>query len=349
MKIKTIVPLAVGLVIGIFAIRQTMNMIRDAKGSQQEVELMSVTIAKTDIPEYAQITAEMVTVTQTPKTPLLPRDAFSDPNALIDRVTIKSVPAGVPILASMIGPPELKPGIWGRVEDGYRAVSVKIDEATGVAYLVSPGDWVDVLAVLDQNRNGKRETVSKVILQRVQVAAIGQVLNSKAEEPGSRRAQTATLIVKVDDVPKLHMAQTRGRITLALRGQDDTVIADLGPTEEEIEEAEKEKEKELAAAKPPPVETYPEILEPPPAAPKATVLVVNSTSTAQQVEPWRVTFRDRESLEIMSVDRGAAPSAEIRLMDANATGKRKPLLPMVIENPGDGQAHKHMDHDEPSE
>ncbi|MBI4717136.1 MAG: Flp pilus assembly protein CpaB, partial [Planctomycetes bacterium] len=112
---------------------------------------------------------------------------------------------------------------------GYRAVSVKIDEVSGVAYQVKPGDWVDVIVVMDiesGSRGRKKQTIAEVILQHIQVAAIGQVTSGPAgggADAKVKPAKSATLIVPEDDVPKLHLAGTRGKITLAMRGADEQV------------------------------------------------------------------------------------------------------------------------------
>ncbi|MCH7873424.1 MAG: hypothetical protein IID33_17135 [Planctomycetes bacterium] len=76
----------------------------------------------------------------------------------------------------------------------------------------------------DRLSNGRRETVAEVVLQRVQVAAMG---NATAAMGGwgkgkARPAKSATLLVPEKEAPKLHLAQTQGKITLVMRGDDKT-------------------------------------------------------------------------------------------------------------------------------
>ncbi len=237
MKSKAIIPLAIGLVVGVFAIKYTMDTVKKAQGSVKPVTMVKAVIARQDIPATVSITEEMVMAKETPKTPLLPADAFSKTEDLIGRVAFKSIPAGSPILPTMIAPEGTMPGLMVRVKEGYRAVAVRIDESSGVGYLVSPNDWVDVFSVMEVNKNGTKETESQVILERVQVGAVGQVLGKSSEEGGGGggHAKTITLLVKTEDVPRLHLAQTRGRITLAMRGSEDTKVTrhdkpQTGPT-----------------------------------------------------------------------------------------------------------------------
>lgn len=224
MKSKAIIPLAVGLVVGFVAIKYTMDAVRKARGSNTAADLVEVVVARKDIASTSFLKPEMLAVVESPRTPLLPAHVFSKLEQLKDRVALKSIPQGSPILPSMLAPKGSEAGIEVRVKEGFRAVAVRIDESSGVGYLVKPGDWVDVLSVMEIKTGGRKETKSVLILERVQVGAVGQILNENQKEEdasANTHAQTVTLLVKVDDVPKLHFAQTRGKITLALRGTDD--------------------------------------------------------------------------------------------------------------------------------
>ncbi len=206
MKSKALVPLVVGLVVGIIAIKYTMDTVNAAKGAK-DTDLVPVVMARSDIPSTIQITPDQLIVTETPKTPLLAMDTVKSAEEIVNRVALKSIPQGVPITMSMIAPEGTLPGLIVRVKEGFRAVGVKITESSGVGYLIHPGDWVDVIVVMDVKRRSRSETISRVILQRVQVGAVGQLLNEKhTEDQGNRVAQTVTLIVKEEDVPKLHLA-----------------------------------------------------------------------------------------------------------------------------------------------
>lgn len=235
MKSKAIIPLAVGLAVGLFAIKYTMDTVKKAGGAPSET--IPVVVAAMDVPALTEIKPEMLKVVKSPRTPLLPQDVISDPEKIRGRVALKSIPLGSPLLPSMLAVEGTQPGIVGRLGEGYRAVAVKIDESSGVAYLVRPNDWVDVLVVMDTTKHGRRETISRVILQNVQVGAVGQVLSDKqeAEGRGGGHAKSVTLLVKTEDVPKLHLAETKGRITLAMRGLDDQKLSKKGPEASESE------------------------------------------------------------------------------------------------------------------
>ncbi|MFH0981639.1 MAG: Flp pilus assembly protein CpaB [Planctomycetota bacterium] len=310
---KAIIPLVLGLVIGVVALKLGIDTVRRAQGSHAVTPNLNVVVATVDIAPTVQITPEMVVVKRTPQTPLLPSEAFTKIEEVVKRVTNKTIPAGTPISPAVLAPEGTVPGLQVRIEEGYRAVSVKIDEVTGVAYQLLPGNYVDVLVVMDVNRGRQKETISRVILQHVQVAAVGQLLGDPGEEGTSHQskaAKSATLLVPAEDVPKLHLAQIKGKITLALRGgEDESIAVASNARESELtgETEEKQPEPETAAAVP----TLPSALAStlmagaPPARQPFTTTVINGPLGADASgQVLRVTYKDVDSMEVIEVSKG---------------------------------------------
>ena len=321
MKSKALIPLAVGLLVGVIAIKYSMDLSKP-KGALGDSELTTVLVARKDIPATAEIVAEMLVIAKSPRSPLIPADVFHKPDDLIGRVAVKSIPQGAPILPSMIAPPGTEPGLIVRVKEGFRAVAVKIDESTGVGYLVKPGDWVDVLVVMDVKRGqrSRPETVSRVIVQRVQVGAVGQDLGEITEEGNNTHAKSVTLLVKEEDVPKLHLAQTRGKITLAMRGQQDEQINEPAEASESevfnpdaaLAKADKKGDEgsllgglfsgfmKAAASQQQPAQPAPQ-----PEDHTHQVLVINNSASGSDApDVKRVTFKDNQSMDVVSVQEG---------------------------------------------
>jgi len=226
MKSSIMIPLVLGVVVGLVAIKFGVDAIQRAQGEPAKV--ITTVTARTDIPASAEITEEMVVAVETPATPLIPEGAFSRAEDVVGRVTAKSVPQGSVIAPLSLAPPGTPPGLTERIEEGYRAVSVKIDEVSGVAGQIKPGDYVDVIVVMRVRRGPKDETISRIILQRVKVVAVGQNLAATADGGSRKPAKSVTLLVRDVDAPKLHLAQTQGKVTLAMRGMDDRMLADTG-------------------------------------------------------------------------------------------------------------------------
>ena len=225
MKVKALVPLIVGLGIGLVAVKMGFDTIQKSKAASAERATVTAVRTVRDVPAYVELTPDMLETVETEPNIFLPKaEFFEKTEDVLGRVTGKPIPAGGPVLKSLLAPEGTSPGVEGMIEPGYRAVSVEIDEVTGVAYQLKPGNWVDVIVVMDISKGGRRsDTVAEVILQRVKVLAIGQTSPSAEVDEKSRKkarpAKSATLLVSEKDVPKLHLAATRGTLTLSMCGE----------------------------------------------------------------------------------------------------------------------------------
>jgi pilus assembly protein CpaB len=102
------------------------------------------------------------------------------------------------------------------IPTGMRAVSVNVNEVTGVAGFVAPGTRVDVLATV--NFSGSNERRNVTLLQNVKVLASDQHLDRGTVGP----AHVVTLLVVPEDAEKLALAMQEGHIQLTLRNPVDT-------------------------------------------------------------------------------------------------------------------------------
>jgi pilus assembly protein CpaB len=112
------------------------------------------------------------------------------------------------------------------IEPGMRAVSVQINETSGVSGFIQPGTRVDVLFTRTFS-NG--DAASTTILQNVKVIAYGKQLEpqTKAADPRDNvKITVATLLVTQEQAQKLALAIQRGRIQLVLRNPLDDKISD---------------------------------------------------------------------------------------------------------------------------
>jgi pilus assembly protein CpaB len=109
-------------------------------------------------------------------------------------------------------------GLAGRVDPGKRAMTVKVDEVTGVAGFPSPGDRVDV--VFTSKPGEVKSGRSEVVLQNLKVLGCGSILEKRTGDK-PQPATTVTLEVSPSEAEHLALALHEGHITLALRNQDD--------------------------------------------------------------------------------------------------------------------------------
>ncbi len=120
------------------------------------------------------------------------------------------------------GPASLK--LSELMPTGKRAVTIELDEISGVGGFIKPGDVVDVLWTFqntESNPNG--EPVTLAIFQRVPVLAVDdQLMGSKGLEGQARsRGSTATLALSPDETSFLLFARRNGEIQLSLVAKED--------------------------------------------------------------------------------------------------------------------------------
>lgn len=228
MKTRAIIPLAVGLLVGILAIKIFADVLKKARGATSAGEMTSVVCAAADINATAEVAPTMLATQNVPKT-LAPKMCFTDPKEVAGRVAAMGIAKGMPIVESYLAPKGTPPGMVARIKEGYRAMAVKVDEGSGVAGWVKPGCRVDVVALMAADSAMKKMNISRVILENVEVLAVGQDIGAKGDAEASV-TKSVTLAVLPEDVPKLHLAATKGTLRLAMRNSHDLSSSEKGTT-----------------------------------------------------------------------------------------------------------------------
>ncbi len=103
---------------------------------------------------------------------------------------------------------------------GARAVSVQINETTGISGFIFPGDKVDVILTQTIQETGeggakKNRKASETILRNVRVLAVDQRVDD--QKPEAKVAKTATLEVSAKHAEKLALVADLGKLSLSLR------------------------------------------------------------------------------------------------------------------------------------
>jgi len=154
----------------------------------------------------------------------LPVGVFHRKDRLLGRGVILPISRGELILTNKLAAENAGYGLPSLIPPGMRAVSVRVNDTTGVAGFVLPGTRVDVL--LTGNPEGVNRQETTTVLENVAVLATGQKLERNAAgEP--QTTPVITLLVSPDDAQKLTLAANQGKIQLALRNPLDTKQQEL--------------------------------------------------------------------------------------------------------------------------
>ncbi len=141
----------------------------------------------------------------------------------------RGIPAGVPITKVMVFKREAPGFLAGALEPGMRAVAVPVNEASGAAGFILPGDRVDVILTHDVRRDAPRSDggspvigghvvrfASEVVVRDVRVVAIDQQVDDFEDKAAV--VKTVSLEVTPKQAETLAVAASMGKLGLALRG-----------------------------------------------------------------------------------------------------------------------------------
>jgi pilus assembly protein CpaB len=182
-----------------------------------------VFIAAADISPGTAITGQAVKAVTWPQE-VIPPNSAATMRDIEGRVVKVPIPQGNPVLFSMLAPVGTAAGLSGILEDGKRALTVKVDEVAGVAGFVHPGDHVDVLMDMDMKSQGQQEHFSKTILHDVMILTVGQIWEQKGDNK-PMVVNTVTLELTPEDAETLNLASNNGKIRLALRNRNNKTVA----------------------------------------------------------------------------------------------------------------------------
>ena len=148
----------------------------------------------------------------------LPPGAFRTREALLnseegDRQVTTSMEPNEPIFDWKITGPGQRATLSAVLEEGMKAVSIRVNDVLGVAGFVLPGDRVDILLTRTKDNDGNPYV--DVLLQNVKVLAIDQSADDRKE--GASVVKAVTLEVATQDAQKLTLAAGIGQLSLALR------------------------------------------------------------------------------------------------------------------------------------
>jgi len=199
---------------------------------RQRLETTQVVVASTQLHFGNKVRREHLRVVDWP-TAAVPEGSFKSVDSILgkdevdpktgskkareDRVVLRTIEINEPILKNKIT------GFGGRaslstlIAPGMRATTIRVNDVTGVAGFVLPGDRVDILLTRDPSSDERRgkNLQTDVFLQNMKVLAIAQDANEDRSKPAVVKA--VTLEVTPTQAQKLTLAQKLGSLSLALR------------------------------------------------------------------------------------------------------------------------------------
>lgn len=219
-------------------------------GEPANVEPVSypIVVAVKDIAPDQKIEADDINVTMVNKRI---KDGFTEQQQLIGLTSRMAISSGDMLLPEHF---HSLSAVTANLHPGERAVAVKVDEVTGVGGYIEPGDKVDVLLFLPAGRETDKQSSAQLLLPALRVIAYGnqleeldqQLIRQKSRaylstseanslngllpesnetqkndgKPTEKQSKTAVLAVNEALASTLLLAESTGRIRLALVGEE---------------------------------------------------------------------------------------------------------------------------------
>ena len=264
MRRRLILVLAFAALVGLTASYLVYRVVVSIQATAKPEGMAEVVVASVNMGMAETITPKHVKVVAWPKASV-PSGAIMSIADAEGRVVRSSIIAGEPLIEG-----KLAPQLAGRgglmpmlVNEGQRAVTIRVDDAIRETGFILPNSHVDVLVSMAKPGGGSGEKIAKTILQDVQVLASGKVVEIHDNKPVTMT--TVTLSLDPPQTERLTLAQTEGRLFLVTRNLNDkeivstpgatraTLLSDITPAPAPRVASAKPRKAPVVAVKPQPV------------------------------------------------------------------------------------------------
>ncbi|SET59766.1 pilus assembly protein CpaB [Natronincola peptidivorans] len=206
------------ILLGLVTSMMIYGYLNKAKETMNTTEYIEIVIAVEDINANTVVSANMVELKEIPA-------AYKHPNAVTDvkevtgKIALIPITRGESILSNqVISSGEHKQGLAYKIPQGKRALSIAVNEVSGVSGLLKVGDRVDIITTINAGEDPPI-TYTLVVLQDIEILAVGRNINQHSNE--NPEAKTVTVAVSLEDSLPLKHANQRGAISLMLRSPID--------------------------------------------------------------------------------------------------------------------------------
>ncbi len=216
-NMRSLVVLIIALLAGLGAVVLAAKWIQQ----QNQGTGNKIAVATLDIQLGNRLTPAMIQMVDWPAGSA-PAGAFDDVALLADRVVKTTVMRGEPILENKLAPIGSRGGLSAVVEEGKRAITVRVNDVIGVAGFALPGNYVDIMVNTQEEgskTNDKDRAISKIVLEHILVLAVAQEAGRDETKP--KVVNAVTLEVTPEQAEKIDLARSVGTLSLVLRNQTD--------------------------------------------------------------------------------------------------------------------------------
>lgn len=188
------------------------------------------------------ITEEMVSLASISEDGVHP-DAMTSLDDVIGGTSRTEIINGEQILSGRIVTDTIPASFSYNIPNSMRAITIPINEVTGVGHHITVGDKVDILVsyvMEDEDQDQDEEDEEEAIetpsglttytqLQNIEILALGQLTSSTSseEDAGPSQSSTMTILVSPDQAEVVAYANISGQMHMTLRNPVDDETIEL--------------------------------------------------------------------------------------------------------------------------
>jgi pilus assembly protein CpaB len=202
-------------------ISQMQTELAEARRNASTVEMVDVLVTGQDLRYGQRVTRDDVGRAPFPAY-AVPEGAFTSldemfPAGVNERIVLRAIDRLEVILPTKLTEPGKQAGITSHLSPGMRAFTIPVNQTSGVAGFLRPGDHVDVFWT---GRSSDQGEVTQMIQSHMRLIAVDQSADMDRTTNVSA-ARTVTVEATPRQAAALAQAQGSGRLSLALIGVDD--------------------------------------------------------------------------------------------------------------------------------
>jgi pilus assembly protein CpaB len=221
MNKKSMIIVSIAVVSGLLAVFLVNRYITTKeKAINEGMEMVPVVAITQDTMAGQKITTKIIARRNVPQKYLHTNAVLAkDYELLIGQELIYPMKRGDTVLWTSLSAEaeRLMTGLATAVTKGERALSIAVDEVSGVSGLIKPNNHIDILCTVRSEIDEEEATIT--LLQNITVLATGSAMAGDRSKKGGYR--TLTLLVTLEEAELLVFAQKRGKLITILRNEED--------------------------------------------------------------------------------------------------------------------------------
>jgi pilus assembly protein CpaB len=200
----------------------------------EQVHYAKVVVASRDIPQWQKLDASYLKEVEWPeKAVASDGDRFTEISQVVGQVAIAPIYSGEAANKKRLRDPKDGSVFSLLIPENKRALTVRVNDVSGVAGFLQPGSRVDVLATtgkvhdITPGLGAAAERHAETIVRDIKVLAIDQDANNDEDKP--QIVRSVTLEMTQQEAESVFKAEEGGSIRLALRNPSiETPLTDAG-------------------------------------------------------------------------------------------------------------------------